>query len=262
MNLLLQDPYQYLDAFMLIFVRITGMLLIMPFLSNRAIPAMAKITIAFFTAVIMINIVPVAGDYSSVYPIEFAVFVLKEFITGWMIGFSAYFVFAILTLAGQFIDYQIGFSMVNVFDPLSQTQITITGNFYYFLFLLIFLLTRSYGYVFKGIKESFSYIPLGQFTLTNYLFDSFTDYFTTFFVIALQISAPVFFVMLVTNIVLGVLARTVPQLNMFVIGFPLKILLGLVVMYLTMFLFSNISHMLINEFIHLMDRFIRGMVPS
>lgn len=261
MDLLLSSPYEYLDAFLLIIVRTLGMMIMMPFLSNRNIPQMTKVGVSIFISMILINVIPIDLLVSSSQPLEFAIYVVKEFIAGWLLGFSAYTVFAILTLAGQFIDYQIGFSMVNVFDPMSQTQITITGNLYYFVFLLIFLMTRSYFFVFKGLKESFIYIPLGQMTLSPSLYNSFIDFFNEFFLTALQIAAPIFFVMLVTNAVLGILARTVPQLNMFVIGFPIKIILGLFVLYLTMYLFDNVADIIIDKFLNLMEAFIKGMTP-
>lgn len=261
MDLLLQDPYAYLDAFLLMMVRTLAMMVIMPLFSNRNIPMMVKISFSFFLTLMLVNIVPLDVMASSEYPVEFMIVVLKEFITGWLIGFSAYVVFSVLLLAGQFIDFQIGFSMVNVFDPLSQTQITITGNFYYFLFLMIFLLTRSYFFVLQGLKVSFEYIPLGQMSTSGYLYDSLLGVFNDYFLIALRIAAPIFFVMLMTNAVLGILARTVPQLNMFVIGFPIKIILGLFVLLLTMYLFNNVADMIIEAFLNLMDKVIQGMAP-
>lgn len=261
MQILLSNPYIYLDALLLILVRVLGMMIMMPFLSNRNIPTNAKIGLAFFFSMIIINIIPIELQVSSTDVVNYAIVVIKEFIVGWLIGFSAYFVFTILTLAGQFVDYEVGFSMVNVFDPMSQTQITITGNFYYFLFLLFFLITRSYYFIFKGLKESFTLIPLGQMQLTTYLYDTVIGYFQTVLLLSIQIAAPIFFVMLITNIVLGILARTVPQLNMFVIGFPIKILLGLIVLFLTLYLFDNVSEMVIKEFVTLMNKFIRGMAP-
>jgi flagellar biosynthesis protein FliR len=261
MDLLLSNPYAYLDALLLILVRVLGMMLVMPFLSNRNIPANTKIGLAFFFSVIMINVIPIDIQVSSADIVNYGIVVAKEFFAGWLIGFSAYFVFTILSLAGQFVDAEIGFSMVNVFDPMSQTQITITGNFYYFLFLLFFLITRSYYFLFRGLKTSFILIPLGQMQLSSYLYDTVIEYFQTVLLISIQIAAPIFFVMLVTNVVLGVLARTVPQLNMFVIGFPIKILLGLIVLFLTLYLFDNVAEIIINQFITLMDKFIRGMAP-
>lgn len=261
MQILLSDPYLYLDALLLVLVRVLGMMIMMPFLSNRNIPANAKIGLSIFFSLIIINIIPIELQVNSTDVVNYAIAVIKEFVVGWLIGFSAYFVFTILTLAGQFVDYEVGFSMVNVFDPMSQTQITITGNFYYFLFLLIFLVSRSYYFIFKGLKESFMIIPLGQMTLSTYLYDTVIQYFQKVLLLSIQIAAPIFFVMLVTNIVLGVLARTVPQLNMFVIGFPIKILLGLLVLFLTLYLFDNVAEIVINEFVTLMNRFIRGMAP-
>lgn len=261
MDLLLSDPYAYLDAFLLMLVRTLAMMSIMPFFSNNNIPTMTKLAFSFFLTTLLMSVVPLDVAVSSEYPVDFAIVLFKEFITGWLIGFSAYVAFAILTLAGQFIDYQIGFSMVNVFDPLSQTQLTITGNFYYFLFLMIFLMTRSYYFVLKGLKVSFQIIPLGQMTTSTFLYDSLLDFFNEYFLLALRISAPIFFVMLITNVVLGILARTVPQLNMFVIGFPIKILLGLFVLYLTMYLFNNVADIIVDAFINLMDKMIQGMAP-
>jgi len=261
MDLLLSNPNAYIDVYMLIMVRILGVLIMMPFLGNNSVPVMAKVGLSFFLTAIIINIIPLEINISSDTPIPFAMVVIKEFFVGWFIGFSGYVVFAIYTLAGQFVDYQIGFSMVNVFDPLSETQLTITGNLFYFVFLLLFLVTRSYFYIFYGIKLCFEMIPLGQVQLSTYLYDNFIAFFNTFFTSALLIATPVFFVILITNAILGVLARTVPQLNMFVIGFPIKILLGLSVLFVMMFIFDRYADMVVKQFFDLMNTVIQGMAP-
>ncbi len=261
MELLFANPYTYLDTLLLVFTRTISIMIMMPFLSNRSIPAIAKIALGFFCSVILINIVPPLSVDGTFTLVDYAILIIKESATGWMLGFGAYIVFAILTLAGQFIDYQIGFSMVNVFDPMSQTQLTITGNFYYFTFLLIFLVTRSYGYIFRALKTSYQFIPIGRIAPSDALYVSLIEYFNTFFLLALQIAAPIFFVMLVTNVVLGILARTVPQLNMFVVGFPIKIILGLFILYFTLALFDNVSEIIIREIKLMMDMLIRGMAP-
>lgn len=260
MTILLDNPYQYLDVFFLVFVRVLSMMVIIPFLGNRTIPNTAKVALAFFLSLIMINLLPnLSTDVSSRYPVTFAVAVGREFLVGWLLGFAVYMAFSILTLSGQFIDYQIGFSMVNVFDPLSQTQFTITGNFYYFVLLMIVLMSRSYYFFFSGLKESYRLIPLGQIQLTNYLYDSFILFFTDFLLISLQIALPIFFVILITNAVLGILARTTPQLNMFVIGFPVKILLGLLMLFVMFFMFDQISDWVIDRSRNLFWDFMKGM---
>lgn len=261
MELLLSDPYKYLDVFLLVFIRTGSLFVSVPIFSNRNIPVIAKIGLAFFITTIVINVIDVQAPVSSTDAVAFGVVIIKEFIVGWLIGMSAYLVFTILTLAGQFIDYQIGFSMVNVFDPLSQIQLTITGTFYYYLVLLLTLLTSTYHYFIKAIVKSFELIPIGQVVLTTQLYDGFIGFMNELFLIALQIAAPFFFVMLLTDVVLGILARTAPQMNLFVIGFPIKIFLGLAVMLITLNIFPSVGEMLTDKIIVFIDKIIKGMMP-
>jgi len=261
MDLFFSDPYAYLDTFLLVFVRILGVMLIVPVLGNGSIPALTKASFALFLSLIMINVAPVQAPVSSGQPIAFGVVVILEFVTGYLIGFSAYVVFSILSLAGQFIDMQIGFSMVNVFDPMSQIQLTITGNLYYYILMMITIVTNAYHFFIRAMVDSFRAIPLGGMVLSPGLYDAIIRYMVTFFDVALRIASPIFFVMLITNVVLGVLARAVPQLNMFVIGFPIKILFGLITIYIMLTSFKVVSDNLIEFSIDQMYNVIRGMMP-
>lgn len=261
MELLLSDPYAYLDAFLLVFVRVLGLLLIIPFFGNRSIPYMTKVALTLFISVIVISTLPVQASVSSTDPVNFALAVGKEFFVGFVLGFGAYMVFSVLSLTGQFIDAQIGFSMVNVFDPLSQIQLTITGNLYYYILILIVIVTNAHHLFIRALMDSFRIIPLGHFIMTPYLKDTIFDYFTTYFALALRFAAPVFFIMLITNVVLGVLARAVPNLNMFVIGFPIKIIFGLLTIYVTLTVFGSISEVMVDEASMLMRKIMEGLRP-
>ena len=261
MDLLMSNPYNYLDAFLLVFVRAISLFMIVPVFSNKNIPNMAKIGLAFFLSTIIINIVPLEAPVPSTNVIGYFTIVIREVFVGWMIGFGAYLVFTIMSLAGQFIDYQVGFSMVNAFDPLSQIQFTITGTFYYYLLLLITLITNSHYYFFRAISLSYSLIPLGGVSLSLQLYNSFIGFFNEFIIISIQIASPIFFVMLVTNVVLGILARTAPQLNMFVVGFPIKIFLGLAVILITLTMFPTISRIVIDKMLTFIESLIKGMMP-
>ncbi|MBC7958420.1 MAG: flagellar type III secretion system protein FliR [Vallitaleaceae bacterium] len=261
MDLLLSDPYRYLDAFLLVFVRIISLFIAVPIFSNRSIPPIVKISLAFFLSCIVINVIDTNLTVSSTDVMGYLFALVKEIFVGWIIGFAAYIVFSILTLAGQLIDTQVGFSMVNVFDPMSQVQFTISGTFYYYLVLLIVLVTNSYHFFIRAMMKSFEWIPIGDVALTANLYNSFTGILNEIFIIALQIAAPFFFVMLLTDIVLGLLARTAPQMNLFVIGFPVKIFLGLVVMLLTINVFSSATDMIMDKTITFIDNIIRGMAP-
>lgn len=261
MDLLLSNPFQYLDVFLLVFVRTVSLFIAIPIFSNKNIPPIAKIGLAFFISVIVVNVIHVSAPVPSTDVIGYGFAILQEIFVGWIIGFASYIVFSILTLAGQMIDTQVGFSMVNVFDPMSQITLSISGVLYYYLVLLIILVTNSYHFFIKALMKSFEWIPIGHVTITSNLFDSFTGIFNDLFVIALQIAAPFFFIMLLTDVVLGLLARTAPQMNLFVIGFPIKIFLGLAVMLVTMNVFSSVSDMIMDKTITFIDNIIRGMVP-
>lgn len=261
MELLLSDPFTYLDTYLLVFVRVLGMMLIVPILSNRNVPYMTKAAFAFFLSMVIMGAVSIETSVNSTDVVNYALQVTLEFITGYTIGFGAYVVFSILSLAGQFIDMQIGFSMVNVFDPMSQIQLTITGNLYYYILMMIAIITNAHHYFIRALLYSFEAIPLGGMVISPALNAAIINYMEDFFAIALRISAPIFFVMLITNVVLGVLARAVPQLNMFVIGFPIKIIFGLVTIFVMLTSFATFSDILIGESEQQMRLIIEGMRP-
>ena len=193
--------------------------------------------------------------------VAFVGVMVLELVTGLLMGFGVYIVYSSLSLAGQFIDMQIGFSMVNVFDPLSQIQLTITGNLYFYMLMMITLVTNAHHYYLRAVIDSFYVIPLGGMSPGLDLYDSVIGFMPTFFALALRVAAPVFFVMLVSNVVLGILARTVPQLNMFVVGFPIKIMMGLFTLLIMLTAFAAVSDRLIGESEQLMREIIRGMLP-
>lgn len=257
----MSDPFTYLDSYLLVLVRVLGMMLIAPIFSNRNVPYMARVAFAVFLSMIIISAVPLKASVSSTEVVPFGMVVIIEFITGYTIGFGAYMVFSILSLAGQFIDMQIGFSMVNVFDPMSQIQLTITGNLYYYILMMIAIITNAHHYFIRALLYSFKVIPLGGMTISPALNTAIIAYMDSFFTIALRISAPIFFVMLITNVVLGVLARAVPQLNMFVIGFPIKIMFGLLTIFVMLTSFGTFSDILIGESEQQMRLIIEGMRP-
>lgn len=262
MEMILSNPIGYLDTLLLIFIRVLGLLMMVPIFSNRNVPQMSKVALAIFTSMIVLSSTSLQAPVSSEDLVGYGLAVIMEFITGYTIGFGAYMVYSILSLAGQFVDMQIGFSMVNVFDPMSQIQLTITGNLYYYILIMITLITNAHHYFLRAFLESFTYIPLGGMVISPGLNESIIGFMNNYFSMALRIASPIFFVMLITNVILGVLARAVPQLNMFVIGFPIKILFGLSTIFVMMTVFSRISDELISVSQKQMLQMIEGMRPK
>ena len=249
----------YVETFLLTLIRILGMFVMIPFFGDKSVPMRVKVLLSFFVTIIMMQILPLKAPVSTDEPLIYALTAASEFFVGWMLGFAVYLVYSVLSMAGQFVDVQIGLSMVSVVNPLSQMQFTVTGNFYYFILLFVILMTRTYYYFLEGLKYSFRMIPLGKGMISYALYDSVFYFLKDYFLMALQIALLVFLVMMITNAVLGILARTAPQLNMFVVGFPVKLLLGLMAIYITFYVFEGLSAMVIDRGTETMYDFIKGM---
>ena len=247
------------DTFILVLVRMSGIFVISPIFGRRNVPAYFKIGFAFFLALILVNTTAVSiPEYGeSIY--GYALIVIKEFIVGLTIGYISYMVFSAIFIAGQLIDMQIGFGMVNVLDPMSNIQLPVTANFYYIVALLFFLQLGGHHMMIKSLFDSYKFIPIGEAVFGSTLQGGIISLFTGTFVTALKISAPVIAAVFIVDVSLGVMAKTIPQMNVFVVGMPLKILVGLLVVYFTIPVFINIVEGLVSMMDTQMLKFIEGM---
>lgn len=224
---------QGLNIYLLIWGRIAGfMLTAVPF-SSRAIPVQVKIWLAALIAFLIFMIsyrqpVAVSSDLAG-YLLQF----LTELFTGCAIGFLTQLVFAAIQLAGQLLDTQAGFGVVNVIDPQYGGQVPLLGNFQYILAILLFLVINGHHVLLSCLADSYRLLPVGggvhlKGPFYSFIFQLAGDMFVTAFRIALPVLGALF----IADLVMGVIARTVPQINIFIISIPLKIALGLFVLYL------------------------------
>jgi flagellar biosynthetic protein FliR len=229
-----------IDVFLLVFVRVSGLFVIAPIFGRRNVPTYFKIGFSFMLALILINVVkmPNLDYYNNIY--RYSLLVFKEFLVGLTIGYVSYLVFTAIYLAGQLIDMQIGFSMVSVLDPLSNIQIPITSNLYFILCMLIFLMANGHHVLIRALFESFAILPPGTAIFGTNLMNDILRVFSDIFLLAFKISAPIIAAILATDVALGVISRAVPQMNVFVLGMPLKIIIGLVVIIITIPVFGSL----------------------
>ncbi|RDY32482.1 flagellar biosynthetic protein FliR [Lachnotalea glycerini] len=248
-----------LEQLLLIFIRISAFIFIAPYYSVNNVPRRLRAGLAFFITLVLYPVLPKGAlAYSTV--IEYAVLVVKESIAGLLIGLSANICYSIIAFAGRIIDMDIGFAMVSVLDPVSKEQTSITGTFYNYLFMLIMVCSDMPHYLLRAIVDAYQLIPLGnvQFNM-NSLYSSFLMYLGDYLIIGFRIVLPIFAVILVTNIILGVLAKVAPQMNMFVIGMQLKILMGLITIFITIGMFNNVSNYIFTEMKKMIVSMIQGM---
>lgn len=206
------------EYFLLILVRIASFVYIAPFFGDNAVPARVKTGLSAFVALFMYNIIE-RPQLSYVSAVGFAVLVVKEGITGLLIGFAANICNSIVIFAGNLIDMDIGLSMATEFNPSMNSETTVTGNFYYYVVLVLLLVSDMHTYLIRAVCDSFSVVPLGgaQFQFDNML-STMTKYMGDMFVIGFRIFLPVFACMMIMNCILGIMAKVAPQMNMFSVG--------------------------------------------
>ncbi len=250
---------QRMDLFFLIFGRITGFFISAPIFSQRQVPLSAKVGLSFFLA---FTLLPLMGQGTILVPAKLGVFVIAlggEMLVGLTIGFISSLLFSVMQMAGQLIDMQIGFGMVNVLDPNSGTQVPLVGNFNYLLAMLIFLIINGHHHLILSLYKSYEIIPLMGVGISDGVLVNLIAISGKLFIISFKIAAPVIGAILISDVVFGIMARTVPQMNIFIVGIPAKILVGLFMIFLSIPLFVSLLPEFINNVIHDIFSMLRGL---
>lgn len=242
----------------LVFIRMSSLFVVTPVFGRREMPSYLKIGLAFFCSYIM---VPLLGDVSIEYTnlLSFAAIAAKEFLVGVIIGYVSFLVFSALYIAGQIIDIQIGFGMVNVLDPTMNIQVPLTGNFIYIMSTLFFLTMDGHHILLSALFKSYSILPINGFEFAEAMVNNITAIFAEVFAIGFKISIPVLAAVLLSEVALGILSKTVPQMNVFVVGIPLKIGIGLITLFVMLPVFMQIMMVIFDRMYGYIYLIIRSM---
>lgn len=223
--------------FSLIFMRMSGFILLNPVLGRKNIPAQVKggMVIVFALLVYSFSSAQVPEPVNS---IEYAVLLIKEFAMGYVIGFVMELFFLVITFAGSIIDYQMGLSMATIFDPQSNTQIALSGSIYHAYFMLLFFAVDGHLALFKLLITSAETVPYGQVVFGTQVAWSMVEIFIQCIIMAVKFAIPIVAIQFLAEIAVGVLMKIIPQINVFVINIQAKLLIGLLML---VFLFSPMS---------------------
>ncbi|MFB6466654.1 flagellar biosynthetic protein FliR [Cytobacillus sp. Hz8] len=243
-------------AFLLVFVRVTSFFLMMPLFSYRTIPTHYKIGLGFFLSWIMFFTIDAPTlDIDGAY----FLLILKEALVGISIGFMAYLILSAIQIAGGLIDFQMGFAIANVIDPQTGAQSPLTGQYFYIIGLMFLLAVNGHHLLLDGIFYSYKFIPLQQAWLPfshGNVMEYIIQSFNSMFIIAFQMSIPVVGSLFLVDIALGIVARTVPQLNIFVVGIPVKIVVSFIVLVSVM----SVMIMVVSQLFNTMFDTMRGLM--
>ena len=241
------------ELFVLILVRLASFVSVAPFFNTANTPVRL-----FAMTMLVYSLHPdMSVTYNNV--IEYAGIVLMEVAVGLILGAATAFCVQIIIFAGKIIDMDIGISMAQIYDPTTRTQVGIMGNFYYYLVMLILIVSGLHRYLVAAIVETFNAIPVGGVKFEGTILDTVIDFMADYFIIGFRIVLPVFAAMLLLNCILAILAKIAPQMNMFVVGMQLKLFVGILVIFVTVGMIPAISTMLFNEIKTIMSALVRGM---
>ncbi len=244
MDNLLETFLSQYQIILLVLVRVSGLFIISPIFSRINIPNTYKIGFSFLLALIVSNVVE--GPPEMMTDIELMIESIKELLIGFMIGFISYLFFSVFFIVGQIIDVQIGFGIVSVLDPQSNIQIPITGNFYQIIATLVFLVVDGHHFLIDALVKSYTYVPIGQLTLSTGMVSQFISIIGKLFILGFKMGSPVIVTIILVDVLLGILTKSMPQMNVFVVGMPLKIAVGLALVILTLPVFLITLHHIFN----------------
>ncbi len=251
--------YGDLEVFLLIVVRVTSFIFVCPFFGGRQTPNLVKIGFGLLLSILLYGAVPFnAPDYNTI--IGYTVIVLKEVLTGFLIGYAVQICEMIAAFAGTIVDMQIGLSMVNIFDPNTNEQVTITGSLYSQILTMMLILTGMYQYILRALADTFILVPInGAVINSDKLLASILAFMRDYIVIGFRICLPIFIITFITNVVLGVLAKVSPQMNMFAVGIQIKIIIGLLIMFVTVTMLNDASNFVFINMKELMEDFVYSL---
>lgn len=225
----------YLTHIFLMFVRILAVLMTAPIFSGRNIPNVAKIG---FSGMLALILLPVSTQ-STLAPVAtqlgpFVLSIAQEVLVGTLIGFASNLVFVAVSMGAAMMGLQVGFRASTLYNPIFDASSAALDQFYSFLVAGLFLAIDGHHWLLLAIQRTFQVIPVGTFVFSASVNDRLIVLTSQAFVAAVQIAFPVVGVLLLTDVGLGLIARAVPQVQIFFLSLPLKIGLGLLVLAFTL----------------------------
>ncbi len=251
--------FEDLEFFLLVLARISAFVFVAPFFSMSNTPRRLRAGFSLLLSVLLVHSLSdhSVPEYSTV--IGYSTIVLKETITGLLVGLGANICMPIVHFAGKIADMEVGLSMVQLFDPLTKEGTGFMGSFYQYIVVLIMLITNMHYYFLRAVVETFTLIPIGGAKFSSEkIMTTMIQFMTDFVTISFRMCLPIVAAMLLLNAILGVLAKTAPQINMFSVGIQIKIIVGLGILFWTIGTIPSASDYIFKE----MKIMVTAMVES
>ena len=252
---------EHVEFYLLVLIRITSFVIGAPFFGYQTIPMKIRLSIGMILSLVAFQTVPVV-ELHYVGVLGFSVLVLKEMMVGLILGFMCNMCTYIISFAGQLMDMEMGLSMASTFDPLTTIQVSISGNMYLYLVMLMMLISNLHYKIVQAILDTFTYFNVGQAVFDGNLQETAIEFIANFFLVGFRIVLPIFACMLVINVVLGVLSRAIPQMNMFVVGIQIKVLVGIVLLLIIVPTVPTITNFVVETMQEIVVKLYNAFTPT
>lgn len=212
---------------LLVFARVGGLMVVAPLLGNRALPGMAKAGFAFIFA---LAVTPLTLPHAPKLPEHLVVLagqVIAETVFGLALGYIARLLFSAVEMAGYLVDTQMGFGFINLLDPFSEQQASVLSMFQFQLAITLYLLMNGHLVLLGSLAQSFDALPPGGVALHGDFGLTILPLLKTMFMLGFRLALPAMGVLFVLDAAFGLISRMVPQVNVFIVGLPAKIIIGL-----------------------------------
>ncbi len=248
--------YTYLIVIILVFTRIAAIFSFVPIFGSRSTPIVARIAIVFFISMVIVPDILVNFDLKIDTIVEFGYYIVLETLVGIGIGLIFAIIINVFYLAGSLVDRNIGFSMVSVIGAQDENQLPISSNLYYIFAMMIFLSTNMHHIVIKSVFLSYTYIPIGENLFSKVVVFDYTEIISYTFIMGFRMASAFVLTILIANLLLGLLSKAMPGMNVFMIGMPLKILMGLALLVVLVPLYPEIIIEVFNKMFQFVEKLI------
>jgi flagellar biosynthetic protein FliR len=253
-NLLSPDQFYH---FVFVLLRVSVIVFLLPIFASVNLPTVWKAAFALLLTLLLSQVVP-RQPFEVGTGVEILVTLCGELLLGLVIGLSVRLILTSFEMGGQFMGFQMGYTIVNVVDPQSGSQTSIMAQFSYILAVLIFLMINGHHYLIQALVRSFELVPPGGFVPHAGVFSKLVKLSSHMFTVALKIAAPVMSALLLATIALGIVSKTVPQMNILIVGFPLNIGIGLLLFGVSMSTVVPYVIRLLGQLLPVMERLMQA----
>ena len=259
MQVVLDNISIRLDLFILMFIRITALIVTSPIFGRKTLPNIIKICLCLTTTYLLFaaNMDAAQPEYDSF--LEFGMLCIKEMLFGLVLGFTVTLFFSLVQISGQYIDMQMGFGMVNVLDVQSNVSVPITGNLLNIVLIITFFGVNGHLKLIYILGSTFTQIPVGTIVLNPAIGMTALEVFILAFLLSVHVALPLIASGLLGEVALGFIIRAVPQVNIFVVGIPIKILLGFLMLLLVLPVYVSFTDVIFDRMFESIGMMMQGL---